>query len=224
MGRWNRAEKAVMLVFGMAVAAWLVPGVVALAVGPEASVARLLAERMPEAVVSVVAVGLLFMIPTDWRGGRFVMEWRDAIQIDWGTIFLFAGGMALGDQMFSTGLARWIGDGVAGLFHARTEAGLVLLFTGIALLVSEATSNTASATMIVPIAIAVAKSAGVNPMKPALAACLGSSMGFLMPVSTGPNAMVYGTGCVPLLRMFKHGLALDVVGFGVIAAAVLVLA
>ena len=224
MGRWNRAEKAVMLVFGMAVAAWLVPGVVALAVGPEASVARLLAERMPEAVVSVVAAGLLFMIPTDWRGGRFVMEWRDAIQIDWGTIFLFAGGMALGDQMFSTGLARWIGDGVAGLFHARTEAGLVLLFTGIALLVSEATSNTASATMIVPIAIAVAKSAGVNPMKPALAACLGSSMGFLMPVSTGPNAMVYGTGCVPLLRMFKHGLALDVVGFGVIAAAVLVLA
>ncbi|MEY3275983.1 MAG: Na(+)/dicarboxylate symporter [Verrucomicrobiota bacterium] len=224
LGAWSRAEVAVSCVFGVAVAGWLFPGVVALWQGPESPLARLLAERMPESIVSLLAAGALFAFPTSWREGRFVLEWKDAVRIDWGTIFLFAGGMALGEQMFSTGLARWIGDGVAGFFQARTEAGLVFLFTGIAVVVSEATSNTASATMIVPIAIAVAQSAGVEPMKPALAACLGSSMGFLMPVSTGPNAMVYGTGCVPLPRMFKHGLGLDVVGYLVIVAAVLVLA
>lgn len=224
LGGWTWGQRAVLGVFGMAVVAWLLPGVAALLGGPGAPLARVLGDRMPESVVSIAAAGLLFAIPTDWRNGRFVLEWRDAVKIDWGTIFLFAGGMALGEQMFSTGLARWIGDGVAGFFQARTEAGLVLLFTGIAVLVSEATSNTASATMIVPIAIAVAQSAGVNPMKPAMAACLGSSMGFLMPVSTGPNAMVYGTGCIPLLRMFRHGLTLDVVGFVAIVLAVLVLA
>ena len=224
MGAWSRAERVVVVVFGMAVVAWLVPGAMALALGPDSPTAKVLSERLPESIVSILAAGVLFMVPTDWAAGRFVLEWRDAVRIDWGTIFLFAGGMALGDQMFTTGLARWIGDGVAGFFEARTEAGLVLLFTAIAVVVSEATSNTASATMIVPIAIAVAQAAGVNPLKPALAACLGSSMGFLMPVSTGPNAMVYGTGCIPLPRMFKHGLGLDIIGFMVIAAAVLLLA
>jgi sodium-dependent dicarboxylate transporter 2/3/5 len=95
-----------------------------------------------------------------------------------------------------------------------------VLFTAVAILVSEATSNTASATMVVPVAIAIAQAAGVDPLKPALAACLGASMGFLLPVSTGPNAIVYGSGCVPLRQMVRHGAILDVVGFVVIVAAV----
>jgi sodium-dependent dicarboxylate transporter 2/3/5 len=126
--------------------------------------------------------------------------------------------------MFTTGVARWIGDGLVGIFPARTELGFTILFTAVAILVSEATSNTASATMVVPVAIAVAQAAGVPPMKPALAACIGSSMGFLLPVSTGPNAIVYGSGCVPLRQMMRHGILLDVVGFVVIVALVTLLA
>jgi sodium-dependent dicarboxylate transporter 2/3/5 len=67
--------------------------------------------------------------------------------------------------------------------------------------------------MVVPVAIAVAQGAGVDPLPPALAACLGASMGFMLPVSTPPNAIVYGSGCVPLLQMVRHGLLLDLVGF-----------
>ena len=223
LGPWTRAQRVVMGVFGMAVVGWVLPGILALLWGASDPWVKLLNERMPESVVSIAAAGVLFAWPTDWREGRFVLEWRDAVKIDWGTIFLFAGGMAMGEQMFSTGLARWIGDGIAGVFAAKTVVGMTLLFTGVAVLVSEATSNTASATMIVPIAIAVAQSAGIDPMKPALGACLGSSMGFLMPVSTGPNAMVYGTGCVPLLRMFRHGAGLDIIGYVAIAASVVML-
>jgi len=89
--------------------------------------------------------------------------------------------------------------------------------------VSETTTNTASATMVVPIAIAVSQAAGVDPLKPALATCLGCSMGFLLPVSTGPNAMAYGTGCIPLKTMMRHGLWLDLVGWVVISGTVLLL-
>jgi sodium-dependent dicarboxylate transporter 2/3/5 len=77
--------------------------------------------------------------------------------------------------------------------------------------------------MIVPIAIAVAQSAGVDPMKPALAACIACSMGFMLPVSTGPNAMAYGTGCVPLRAMMRHGIWLDLVGSVVIVVSVTLL-
>jgi sodium-dependent dicarboxylate transporter 2/3/5 len=89
---------------------------------------------------------------------------------------------------------------------------VTILFTVVAVLVSETTSNAASATMVVPVAIAVAQAAHINPLQPALAACLGASLGFMLPVSTPPNAIVYGSGCIPLKKMVKYGLLLDLVG------------
>ena len=100
---------------------------------------------------------------------------------------------------------------------------MTLLFTGAAILVSEAASNTASANMIIPIAIAVSQAAGVRPIEPVLGATLGASMGFMMPVSTAPNAIVYSSGYVPITAMMRYGLLLDVVGFFVISGLVLLL-
>jgi sodium-dependent dicarboxylate transporter 2/3/5 len=173
--------------------------------------------------VGLLAASVLFILPADKKRESFTLEWRDAAGIDWGTILLFAGGMSLGELMFSTGLAHWIGAGLAGVFQSHSVVGLTLLFTAIGIFVSETTTNTASATMVVPIAIAVAQAAGVDPLKPALAACLGCSMGFLLPVSTGPNAMAYGTRCVPLKAMMRHGIWLDLAGWVVIVATVLLL-
>ena len=90
-------------------------------------------------------------------------------------------------------------------------------------MLSEATSNTASANMIVPIAIAVAQAAGVRPLEPALGATLGASMGFMMPVSTPPNAIVYSSGHIPITQMMRYGFLLDVIGFVVIVGLVLTL-
>lgn len=224
LGPWTRPQRNILIVFGTAVALWVLPGIVGLWGDPKGPFAMWLAARLPESVVAILAACALFAWPVDWRRGEFILGWREAVRIDWGTIFLFAGGMALGEQMFTTGVARWIGDGLVGIFPARTELGFTILFTAVAILVSEATSNTASATMVVPVAIAVAQAAGVPPLKPALAACIGSSMGFLMPVSTGPNAIVYGSGCVPLRQMMRHGIVLDVVGFVVIVTLVSLLA
>ena len=96
-----------------------------------------------------------------------------------------------------------------------------MLFTGAAIVLSEATSNTAAANMIVPIAIAVSQAAGVPPLQPALGATLGASMGFMMPVSTPPNAIVYSSGFIPITSMMKYGVLLDVAGFFVIVGLVL---
>jgi sodium-dependent dicarboxylate transporter 2/3/5 len=158
----------------------------------------------------------LFILPVNFSKREFTLGWTEAQRIDWGTILLFGGGLALGDLMFSTGLARWMGEGLAGTLHLRSALGLVSLFTATAIVLSEATSNTASATMIVPVAIAVAQAAGVDPLGPAMGACLGASMGFMLPVSTPPNAIVYSSGCVPLIKMMKYGLLLDLLGFAVI--------
>ena len=98
-----------------------------------------------------------------------------------------------------------------------------MIFTGAAILLSEATSNTASANMIVPVAIAVAQAAGVRAVEPALGATLGASMGFMMPISTAPNAIVYSSGFIPITAMMRYGIVLDVVAFVAIVTFVMLL-
>ena len=222
LGPWTRGQRNVVWVFAVAVAAWILPGIVAAVteLGTRSPASLWLGAHLPESVVGLLAASALFLLPTGDPEHPATLDWKDATGIDWGTILLFAGGMALGELMFSTGLAKWIGSGLAGVFHARTVFGISLLFTVVGILVSEMTTNTASATMIVPIAIAVAQAAGVDPVKPALATSIACSMGFLLPVSTGPNAMAYGTGCVPLRAMMRHGIWLDLVGGAVIVAVV----
>jgi solute carrier family 13 (sodium-dependent dicarboxylate transporter), member 2/3/5 len=221
LGPLRRGEINVLLAFAVTVFFWTAPGFVALTAGQQSPVYLWLTRHMPEAVAALIGASLLFLLPVNWRDREMTLTWHQAKNIDWGTVLLFGGGLALGDLMFSTGLAQWIGHGVAAALNANTTLGLVILFTIIASLVSETASNTASATMVVPVAIAVAQAAGVNPLQPALAACLGSSMGFMLPVSTPPNAIVYGSGCVPLLKMVKYGFALNVVGCAVIVLIVM---
>jgi sodium-dependent dicarboxylate transporter 2/3/5 len=87
-------------------------------------------------------------------------------------------------------------------------------------ILTETTSNTAAANMLVPVAISVALAAGVSPIQPAIAVCLAASLAFMLPVSTPPNAVVYGSGCVPLTKMIRHGLVLDVVSMVAVVVTV----
>jgi sodium-dependent dicarboxylate transporter 2/3/5 len=163
---------------------------------------------------------LLFVLPISWRSRRFTLSWDEAVRIDWGIVLLFGGGLAMGELAFSTGLAESLGTGLASWLPAHTPFALTVLFTAIAIVMSEAASNTASANMIVPIAIAVSQAAGISPLQPALGATLGASMGFMMPISTPPNAIVYSSGYVPITAMMRHGIALDVAGFVIIVVLV----
>ncbi len=211
-GPLQAGERNVLIAFGTTVFLWLLPAGVALIAGADSESYQWLRDHLPEAVVALIGAMLLFLLPINWREGRFTLAWSQAIHIDWGTILLFGGGLAMGELMFSTRLADWLGREVSAALGAHTILGVTVLFTFLAGLISSVASNTASASMVVPVAIAVAKAAGVDPLQPALGACLGASMGNMLPVSTAPNAIVYGSGCVPLPHMARAGLVLDLVG------------
>lgn len=215
-GRLRPGERNVLFAFAFTVLLWLVPGFLAVVFGSDHATSKWMNRHLPEAIVALMGGLMLFLLPVNFKRREFTLSWSEARGIDWGTILLFGGGLALGELMFSTGLADWLGSGLAHKLQAHTTLGLVALFTAVAIFLSETTSNTASATMVIPVAIAVAQAAGVDPVAPAMAACLGASMGFMLPVSTPPNAIVYGSGCVPLLKMVKFGVVLDLVGFAVI--------
>jgi sodium-dependent dicarboxylate transporter 2/3/5 len=219
LGPWTRGERNVIVAFGVAVALWVAPGLAAMAGQDGSPAMAAFAAAVPESLAALIGAVLLFLLPLDWRKRQFTLTWDQASRIDWGIVLLYGGGLALGDLAFSTGLARWLGDGLTALLPARTELALTIVFAAAAIALSEATSNTASANMIVPVAIAVAQASGVAPLRPALAATLGASMGFMMPISTAPNAIVYSSGYVPIGMMMRHGLLLDVTGFVLIVAA-----
>lgn len=221
LGRMSVGERNVLLAFGLTVTLWVLPGVLALIGAGGGDFARRYATLVPESVAALSGALLLFLLPISWRARRFTITWEEAVGIDWGIILLYGGGLALGDMAFSTGLAKAMGDGLTAYLPSQTPFALVAMFTALAILLSEATSNTASANMIVPVAIAVAQSAQVDPLLPALGATLGASMGFMMPISTAPNAIVYSSGYIPIGKMMRYGFALDVAAFVTIVTIVM---
>jgi sodium-dependent dicarboxylate transporter 2/3/5 len=212
LGPWSRAQANVAVVFGLACALWMLPGAIALVASPDAPIPRFFETHLPESAVALAAAILLFGLPTDLRRGEFTLTWREAVRIDWGTILLFGGGLALGRLLFDTGLAEIVGRGIVDAVGANSVWALTAVAIVIGVTMSEMSSNTAAASAIVPLVIAVAQGAGLSPVPPVLGAALGASFGFMLPVSTPPNAIVYGSGLVPLRDMIVSGIWLDLAG------------
>jgi sodium-dependent dicarboxylate transporter 2/3/5 len=159
-------------------------------------------------------VGLLCLVlPVNVRRHAFLLDWKDAAFIDWGTLILFGGGIALSEAMFKTGLAGWIATSFVGAFGSPSTLVLVVAIVLLVDFLTEITSNTAVTGMLVPIVISVAVSTGNDPATLVVAAALASSMAFMLPVATPPNALVYGTGYVTIRQMIRNGVMLDILGW-----------
>ena len=221
LGPLTRGQRNVMFAFFTTVALWLLPGVFAITGYGDSAAARRYAALVPESVAAMIGAILLFLLPIHWAARRFTISWEEASRIDWGIVLLFGGGLSMGALADATGLTTAMGRGIAASMDQPSAFMLTAVFTGVAIVISEAASNTASATIIVPIAIAVSKAAGVSPLEPALGATFGASMGFMMPISTPPNAIVYSSGHVPITQMMRYGIMLDVLGYFVILAIVM---
>ena len=219
LGPWTRGQRSVAMAFGLTVFLWVLPGIVALVAGEESATYRALSERLPEGVAAIAGALLLFILPGDELRRRAI-TWEQAVQIDWGVVLLYGGGFALGVLSFRTGLAEAAGRGLTGMLPISGALGLLAASVVVAVALSEATSNTAAANMVVPVVISIAQAANMDPFLPTLGATMAASLGFMLPVSTPCNAIVYGSGLIPLGKMIRYGIVLDVAGAIIIIALV----
>ncbi len=224
LGSFSTGERNTLIAFIVAVSLWVLPGLTALIFGDESTVYGILYSRLDEGTVAIVAAALLFLLPINWSERRFTMNWNEAARIDWGTVILFGCGIALGTLLSDTGLAEVIGNGIADTFGFTSLLAVSAVSALIAIVISETTSNTASATIVVPIVIPIAAAAGLNPLVPALAAVFGASFGFMMPVSTPQNAVVYGSGMIPITKMVRSGIVFDIIGLALIVLLIPIMA
>lgn len=214
LGKWTRAQKNTLFAFSVAVVLWVSPSIISIIYGPDSDVMKSYDSHFPEAIAAMVGGLLLFFLPVDIKKGQMTMTWKEGMEgVEWGTLLLFGGGMALGGLMYSTGLSQWVGQGIKDILgNNPSEWVFVGVFCVVTLLLSEITSHTASINLIGPIAISTAVSMGFSPIPLAVGLALSSSLGFMMPVSTPPNAIVYASGYIPITKMIKSGFFIDLVG------------
>lgn len=226
LGPVSKGERRVVAVFALAIAGWLTPSILRLALGDDHPAAAWAMSSLDEGIVAIVCAASLFAIPSGERASTPartrlpLLTWDDAQNIDWGTLFLLGGGLALGKLTFATGLADVIGRAVLDFAGpiAQHPLGLTAAATLLVIFLTELTSNTATTSMMLPVLIGIAQAGALDPVSTAISVTLAASFAFMLPVSTPPNAMAYGTRLVRIDMMVRFGFWLDWIGFALLVA------
>lgn len=211
LGPLSRGEKAVAIVFALTAAAWIAQPLLERAV-----------PLVTDTTIAMAGALALFAIPIDWRRGEFVMTWQVTVGLPWGVLLLFGGGLSLAGNIDGHGLAKYLGSLLDALQGAPTVLVVVVVAFGI-LTLTELTSNTATAATFLPIAGALALSLGENPLLLLVPTALAANCSYMMPVGTPPNAIVYGSGLVPLPQMARAGMLLNILLVPVLVGLMLLL-
>ncbi|HID79394.1 MAG TPA: SLC13/DASS family transporter [Aquifex aeolicus] len=214
----DSTQKAVLLVFSAVVFLWLLPSLLAFLKSFYPSLEELhlwLKDHLHYSVVAIIGAGMLFLIPQ--KGSKKpILSAEDIKKLDWDTIFLFGGGLSLGKLMLETGLVKLFALKFAPLLPSQ-EWLFLLLLTTVTIFLTEVSSNTATANVLVPVVSGLATQMGVGLEKAVIAVTLACSYAFMLPVATPPNAIVFGFGNIKISEMVKLGFALNLAGAFIIA-------
>lgn len=202
LGPMSKGEKRVLAIFAIAALAWvLVP-----TIWPDTMIA--------DAVIAM-AVGIVLHIIPGGPDGVKLLTWETSLELPWGVLLLFGGGLALSSQFSDSGLSEWIGEQMSGI-GGLPVALIIVIVAAVVLLLTEFTSNTATAATFLPLVGGIAGGMGIDPMLLCVPVALAATSAFMMPVATPPNAIAYGSGYVSMGNMVKTGVWLNIIALALI--------
>lgn len=209
LGPMSREEKSVAIVFVSVATLWLLRGLY----NPPAL------SMIKDSTIAIAGALVLFMIPVNLKKREFLLDWKTAVTIPWDIIILFGGGFALAQGFSDTGLTGWLAERLTVLqgVEVMLVIGAVVLLV---IFLTEVTSNTATASLLLPVTGALAAATGVHPYGMMVAAVVAASFAFMLPVATPPNAIVYGSRYVTIMQMANAGIWLNLAGAVLITAFV----
>jgi sodium-dependent dicarboxylate transporter 2/3/5 len=212
LGPMTPEEKWVAAVFSLVALLWILRGIYK----PGAL------RMVTDSTIAIAGALLLFMIPVNLARREFLLDWKTAVTIPWDIIILFGGGFALARGFSESGLTTWL----AGLLGVLQGTDIVLIIGAVVLLViflTEVTSNTATASLLLPVMAALAAAVEVHPFGLMVATVIAASYAFMLPVATPPNAIVYGSREVSIQQMAWAGLWLNLLAVVVVTGFVCLL-
>lgn len=210
MGSMTRREKLVSAVFGATVVAWI----------SRSLLWGQLAPMVDDSMIALIGALALFVLPSG-KGER-ILDWATAVKIPWGVLLLIGGGLALASAFASAGLDKWISE---RLLVAAPENTLlvVLMLVAFTIFATEIMSNTATASLLIPIGAGIAATLGMNPLPVMLTVAMAASYSFMLPIATPPNSIVFGSGHVTVRQMVRAGFVLNIFGIIIITLAAMLL-
>ena len=221
LGAMKAPERRVLYTFGFIAACWIfrrpLNELEVLGVTPFSGVT--------DHVIALGGAVLMFLVPSGSKkdGETMLLDWDTAQNIPWGVVLLFGGGLSLAAVITSSGLSAWLGGQMGGLVTLPLIAIMFLLVTFV-VFATEVTSNVATASALLPVIGAIAVAGGADPVLLAVPVALAASCAFMMPMATGPNAIVFASKQVSIPQMASIGIRLNILAVVLITALVTVLA
>lgn len=208
LGKMSFEEKAVLSVFIFAAFMWISRTFLWTDIIPGIS----------DTMIAVLAGVLLFLIPSTNQGGK-LLDWSVSKELPWGILLLFGGGLAIATGFKESGLADWVGQQLT-ILDGLNFLLIILITTAVVLFLTEITSNTATATMILPILASLALALNVHPFALMVPAAMAANCAFMLPVGTPPNAIIFATEKITIAEMVRAGFWINIFAIIVIVTAV----
>lgn len=206
LGPLSREEGAVMAIFTLVAAGWILRGLMDIS----------WLKGVSDASIAMAGAVMLFVVPSNWREGQFLLDWQSAVKLPWEIIILFGGGFTLASGFADSGLTVWVVHQLDAL-HGVPVWLLVAAVTLLVIFLTEVTSNTATATIVLPVMGALAGAMEVSPTMLMIPAAIAASYAFMLPVATPPNAIVFSGGYLTVPQMARAGLWMNLLATAMIA-------
>jgi sodium-dependent dicarboxylate transporter 2/3/5 len=206
LGPMRREEKYILVVFLCVATGWILPGLIVIP----------WLEGVGDASIAIAGALLLFLIPANWQERRFLLDWRSAVALPWDILLLFGGGFALAYGFESSGMTQWTVSQL-GALHDIPPLVLILAVSLVVIFLTGVTSNTATATIVLPIVGALALAMGLPASLLMIPAAIAASYAFMLPVGTPPNAIVFAGGHLSIMQMARTGFWLNLIAAGVVS-------
>ncbi|MDO5843557.1 MAG: DASS family sodium-coupled anion symporter, partial [Methanocorpusculum sp.] len=211
LGPMSRGEKNTLFVFVLVALLWIfrstkdlggfiIPGL------------DMIFPGIDDCTIAIFGAVLLFILPVSWKKQEYTMNWQWAVRIPWGILLLFGGGMCLSAAFKASGLSKIIAE-YFSILNGVPIILLVIILAIVVMILTEFTSNTAVANIMMPVIAGISVGAlAINPFILMMTVAVASSLAFMLPVATPPNAIAYGTEYVEMKDMVTAGWFLNLIG------------
>ncbi|HZB12603.1 MAG TPA: DASS family sodium-coupled anion symporter [Chryseolinea sp.] len=201
LGKISKEEKLVMVIFALTSFFWIFQQAWNTYIFQQ--------DLLNDTNIAMTGGILMFIMPVDIRSRQFLLTWKDTEHLQWGILFLFGGGLCLAQGLEQTGIIQTVGKWLAG--QSTFNIWLILALIVATVVLSEFMSNVALVQIFVPVIFGISDEMAINPILLAMPVTLAASIGFMFPIATPPNAIVFSSGYIRMKDMVKAGMLLDVV-------------
>jgi sodium-dependent dicarboxylate transporter 2/3/5 len=205
LGRIRKEEKLVLTIFTITSCFWIFQQGINYLIGNEV---------LNDTNIAMAGGVTMFIVPTNLKSMTFLLAWRDTKNMEWGILILFGGGLCLADGLNKAGIIQAVGNWIVGQTEFNMWFILILITVTVAL--SEMMSNVALVNIFVPVVFGIAQGLNINPILLALPVTLAASIGFMLPIATPPNAIVFSSGYIHIRDMMRAGVLLNIASIIVI--------